>query len=126
MAGEGGPEMKRTLLSILACLVLGACGEGANQPPAASTTPAASPPSGPAAAVAPKSYPAVGVVKAINPKTPSIEILHQDVEGLMPGMQMEFEVTDPALLNGLAVNDAIDFTIEDRTGVMKVTAIKKK
>jgi Cu/Ag efflux protein CusF len=83
-------------------------------------------PSGPAAAVAPRTYPAVGVVKAINPKTPSIEILHEDVEGLMPGMQMEFDVTDATLLNGLAVNDRIDFTIEDRTGIMLVTAIKKK
>lgn len=116
--------MKRTLLFILVCLALTAC--GGNQPPTSSTgTPGASP-SGPAAAVAPKSYPAVGVVKAINPKTPSIEILHEDVEGLMPGMQMEFDVTDAALLNGIAVNDHIDFTIEDRTGVMKVTAIKKK
>jgi len=44
----------------------------------------------------------------------------------MPGMQMEFDVTDAALLNGIAVNDNIDFTIEDRTGIMKVTAIKKK
>ena len=114
--------MKRTFLYILICLALSAC--GANHPPA-SPTPAASP-SGPAAAVAPKSYPAVGVVKAINPKTPSIEILHEDVEGLMPGMQMEFDVTDAALLNGIAVNDRIDFTIEDRTGVMRVTAIKKK
>ena len=115
--------MKRTFLYGLACLALCAC--GTNQPPASTGTPAASP-TGPAAAVAPRSYPAVGVVKAINPKTPSIEILHEDVEGLMPGMQMEFDVTDPALLNGLAVNDRIDFTIEDRTGVMRVTAIKKK
>jgi Cu(I)/Ag(I) efflux system protein CusF len=107
------------------CLALCACGGGANQPSVASTTPAASP-SGPDAAVATRTYPAVGVVKAINPKTPSIEILHEDVEGLMPGMQMEFDVTDPALLNGLAVNDRIDFTIEDKTGIMRVTAIKKK
>ncbi len=44
----------------------------------------------------------------------------------MPAMQMEFEVSDPALLNGLQVNDRIDFTIEDRTGIMRVIAIKKK
>ena len=44
----------------------------------------------------------------------------------MPGMQMEFEVTDAGMLNGLAVNDRIDFTVEDRTGVMRVTSIRKK
>src|SRR4051812_31113053 len=116
--------MKRTVVYIVACVVLAGC--GAHQPPSSSTATPATSPSGPAAAVAPRSYATVGVVKAINPKRPSIEILHEDVEGLMPGMQMEFDVTDPALLNGLAVNDRIDFTIEDRTGIMKVTAIKKK
>ena len=44
----------------------------------------------------------------------------------MPAMQMEFPVTEGALLNGLAVNDRIDFTIVDSTGEMKITAIKKK
>jgi len=41
-------------------------------------------------------------------------------------MQMEFPVTDPNLLNGIAVNDQIDFTIEAAAGTMKVSAIKKK
>jgi|SRR5918992_2923498 Cu/Ag efflux protein CusF len=111
---------------ILACVVLAlfiAC--GANQQTNNHATP--SPPaSGPAAAVTSKGYPAVGVVKAINAKAPSIEIDHGDIEGLMPAMQMEFEVADAAMLNGLAVNDRIDFTVEDRAGVMRVTAIKKR
>ena len=44
----------------------------------------------------------------------------------MPAMQMEFPVTDANLLNGIAVNDRIDFTIENAQAEMKVTAIKKK
>ncbi len=44
----------------------------------------------------------------------------------MPAMQMEFPVTDASILNGIAVNDHIDFTIEAAKGEMKVTAIKKK
>jgi len=44
----------------------------------------------------------------------------------MPAMQMEFPVTDPNLLKGIAVNDQIDFTIEAAKGQMKVSAIKKK
>ena len=82
--------------------------------------------SGPAAAVATNSYKGVGVVKSINLKGPAIEIDHGDIEGLMPAMQMEFPVTDASLLNGIAVNDNIDFTIEAAKGDMKVTAIKKK
>ena len=76
--------------------------------------------------MATRSYPRVGTVKAVDPKAPSIEIDHGDIEGLMPAMQMEFEVSDASLLNGIAVNDRIDFTIEDRTGVMRVIAIKKQ
>jgi len=70
----------------------------------------------------------VGVVKNLypNPKAPAIEIDHGDVAGLMPAMQMEFPVTDPRLLNGIAVNDRIDFTIETTAGQMKVIAITKK
>ncbi|HSD46071.1 MAG TPA: copper-binding protein [Pyrinomonadaceae bacterium] len=83
------------------------------------------PASGPAAAVQTNQYKAVGVVKALNLKDPAIEIDHGDVEGLMPAMQMEFPVTDAKLLNGLAVNDRIDFTIENATDGMKVVAIKK-
>ena len=84
------------------------------------------PASGPAAAVATNQYKATGVVKALNPKGPAIEIDHGDVEGLMPAMQMEFPVPDANLLNGLAVNDRVDFTIENATDGMKVVAIKKQ
>ena len=82
-------------------------------------------PAGPAAAVAANSYKGTGVVKGINLQPPAIEIDHGDIDGLMPAMQMEFPVTDPSLLNGIAVNDRIDFTIEAAKGQMKVSAIKK-
>src|SRR4026209_710701 len=90
----------------------------------AASTPA--PASGPAAAVQTNRYKAEGVVKALNLKGSAIEIDHGDIEGLMPAMQMEFPVTDASLLNGIAVNDRIDFTIVNNAGDMKVTAIKKK
>lgn len=114
--------MRRVSISCGALIVLAAC----SAPPTnKQSTPA---PTGPAAAVQTNSYPAVGVVKKLypNPKAPAIEIDHGDVEGLMPAMQMEFPVTDANLLNGIAVNDQIDFTIETVAGTMKVTAIKKK
>lgn len=119
--------MIRNLL-ILACLLLAfvaACAppdHGANNH--ASPSPSASGPAAPG--VTSKGYPGEGTVKAIDPKAPSIEIDHGDIEGLMPAMQMEFDVTDPALLNGIAVNDRIEFTVEDHAGTMRVTAIKKK
>ena len=108
-----------TSLCLALALVSGCGRNDANQ----KQTP---PASGPAAAIQSNQYKAAGVVKALDPKGPAIEIDHGDVEGLMPAMQMEFPVTDANLLSGLAVNDQIDFTIENATDGMKVVAIKKK
>jgi len=114
-------QKSRVILVCVALIVFGACSkQSANK-----ETPAPAP-SGPAAAVQSKSYEGVGIVRGLNPMAPAINIEHEDIVGLMPGMQMEFPVTDRALLNGLAVNDHIDFTIVNGTGEMKVTAIKKK
>ncbi|HKP83076.1 MAG TPA: copper-binding protein [Pyrinomonadaceae bacterium] len=114
---------KSRVIVVCMALVLGAC---TKQQPADKETPAPTPPSGPAAAVQPNTYQGVGVVKALNPRAPAIEIDHEEIVGLMPAMQMEFPVTDGALLSGLAVNDRIDFTVVEKTGVIRVTAIKKK
>jgi Cu/Ag efflux protein CusF len=109
------------ILSFAVLTLIAACGNQAG--PSQTKAP---PPSGPAAAVQTMSYQGVGVVKGLNPKLPAIEINHEDIVGLMPAMQMEFPVTDRALLNGLAINDHIDFTIENAAGNMRITAIKKK
>lgn len=113
----------RMMIVFGALLLLSACGAPPTNKQTASATP-----SGPAAAVQTNLYHGAGVVKAIftNPKAPAIEIDHGDIDGLMPAMQMEFPVTDPKLLNGIAVNDKIDFTIQAAAGQMKVSEIKKK
>jgi Cu/Ag efflux protein CusF len=90
-------------------MFLAACGHE-NTPNSSATPP---PASGPAAAVQTNQYKGEGIVKALNPKAPSIEIDHGELGALMPAMQMEFPVTDANLLNGLAVNDRIDFTVEN-------------
>src|SRR6476646_11962536 len=105
------------VIIVLATLIgLSACGAPPTNKQSAPTS------SGPAAAVQTNSYHGVGVVKHVytNPKAPAIEIDHGDIDGLMPAMQMEFPVTDPKLLDGVAVNDRIDFTIEAAAGQMKV------
>ena len=109
----------RIVIICVALILVAAC----NKQPANNQTNA---PTGPAAAVAINTYKGVGVVKSINLKNPAIEIDHGDIDGLMPAMQMEFPVTDPSLLKGIAVNDRIDFTIEAAKGQLKVSAIKKK
>ena len=112
---------KSLIVVCLGLIVTAAC---SNQPSNQQQVPP--PASGPAAAVQANSYQGVGVVKSLNPKLPAIEIDHEEVVGLMPAMQMEFPVTEASLLNGLAVNDRVDFTVVDEAGQMRITAIKKK
>jgi Cu/Ag efflux protein CusF len=73
----------------------------------------------------------VGVITKIvtEPKygnEPSVELNHEEIEGLMPAMIMEFYVKDKALLNNLKVGDNVEFTIEEKGGSEIVSAIKKK
>ena len=116
------PLMRHLVIVCGILMVLSGCGS----PPANKQS--GSTPTGPAAAVQSNSYHGEGVVKKVfpNPKAPAIEIDHGDIDGLMQAMQMEFPVTDASLLNGIAVNDRIDFTIDATAGQMKVIAIKKK
>lgn len=111
------------IIASLALALVAACGSRDRVGPTAPATPT---PSASATALPANTYQGVGVVKSISPKVPAIEIDHEDIVGLMQGMQMEFPVTDAALLNGLAVNDRVDFTIDNNTGEMKIIAIKKK
>lgn len=117
-----GSLMRRVVIVFGASIVLSACGTPPTNKQSAPTA------TGPAAAVQTNSYHGEGVVKKVftNPKAPAIEIDHGDIDGLMPAMQMEFPVTDPGLLNGIAVNDRIEFTIDATAGQMRVSAIKKK
>lgn len=110
---------QKGLIAVCLALAATAACSSSSQPPPSTV-------SGPAAAVQTNSYQGVGIVKSVNPKAPAIEIDHGEIVGLMPAMQMEFPVTDASLLNGIAVNDRIDFTIVSGTGEMKITAIKKK
>jgi Cu/Ag efflux protein CusF len=43
----------------------------------------------------------------------------------MPAMQMQFHVKDRALLEGLAPEDRITFTIENGIGGLRIIAIHK-
>ena len=82
-------------------------------------------PEGPAAAVQAHTYVAVGTVKSIDLKMPAIEIDHEDIKGLMPAMQMQFHVKDKALLEGLAPEDRVTFTVESGVGGLKIVSIHK-
>lgn len=70
-------------------------------------------------------YKGKGTVTKIDLTAGSVELNHENIEGLMPAMQMEFYVMDKAMLMGLKVGDAVDFVIEFKGGRETINSIKK-
>jgi protein SCO1/2 len=68
-------------------------------------------------------YEARGVVREVRPEWKQVVIAHEDIEGLMPAMTMNFDVEDPALLARLERGQAIAFSVEaDAQGYRVVEA----
>lgn len=67
-----------------------------------------------------------GVVVEIDKEKGKVKINHEKIDGYMDAMTMWFFVKDKALLDGLAANDRIDFTITEEQSSDLITAIKKK
>lgn len=70
-------------------------------------------------------YPGKGKVIKTDTTIGSVELNHGDVPGLMPAMQMEFYVSDKALLKGIQTGDEVDFTIEYKGGTETITRLAK-
>jgi Cu/Ag efflux protein CusF len=60
-------------------------------------------------------YRGVGVVTAINPATGSLTINHQEIEGLMPAMEMLFQVDPRTLSDRVKPGDKVEFQLEGKT-----------
>lgn len=80
--------MRGAAAALLLFLLPSACGEGARH------------------------YEARGVVREVRPEWRQVVIAHEDIEGLMPAMTMNFDVPDSALLGTLEKGQLISFTLE--------------
>ena len=58
----------------------------------------------------------IGVVRAIGTDRGTITIEHGDIPGLMKAMTMTFHAESPALLEGLAPGQAVDFHVREEAG----------
>lgn len=121
-------KLKISLVSLLLLSTfLGCSKEITNvKTPERSTTPSVSP-TPIATPSIPKDgdYPARGVVKKVNMDAGSVEIDHENIEGLMEPMVMEFFVKDKAMLKGLSVGDKVDFVLQYKHPTETVVSIKK-
>jgi Cu/Ag efflux protein CusF len=57
----------------------------------------------------------IGVVTAIDPETGSLTVNHQEIVGLMPPMEMLFNVSPRSLSDGVRPGDKIEFHLENKT-----------
>jgi Cu/Ag efflux protein CusF len=70
-------------------------------------------------------YPGRGKVTKINTELGSIELEHDEIQGVMPAMTMEFYVTDKALLIGVKAGETVDFTLRVKGPTETISAIRK-
>ena len=57
----------------------------------------------------------IGVVTDIDADTGALTINHQEIKGLMPAMEMLFNVDPRSLSDGVKPGDRIEFSVEDKT-----------
>jgi protein SCO1/2 len=69
-------------------------------------------------------YDARGVVRDVQKEYAQLVIEHEDIEGLMPAMTMNFGVADPALLETLEPGNRIEFRLEVTPKSYRVLAAK--
>jgi Cu/Ag efflux protein CusF len=69
---------------------------------------------------------AEGVVESVDAAAGKVTIDHGEIPGLMGAMTMTFDVSDPAMLSGIAAGDEVNFDVRYENGSYEVTAISKK
>lgn len=66
-----------------------------------------------------------GEVRRIDPEMKKVTLRHGPIPNLqMPDMTMVFQVTDPAILQGLKVGDKVRFKADKVNGAYTVTAVE--
>jgi len=72
-----------------------------------------------------KPYPGTGVITLINLKEGWVEIKHEEIQGLMPAMTMEFWVKNRSLLKRVRVGDTVDFVVVETEKGEFVTKLER-
>jgi len=73
-----------------------------------------------------KLYPIKGKVLAVDLEKPFVKLDHEDIPGLMQGMHMSFDVSDPSMLDGLKEGDQVEGQLKVVGGKYVITELKKR
>lgn len=81
----------------------------------------------PAAPPAAAAITGVGKVAAVDAKAGTVKLDHDAIAALdWPAMSMTFTATDPAMLSGLAVGDAVTFEIKSAAESSVISKVEKQ
>ncbi len=69
-------------------------------------------------------YEVTGTVMAVDRHQRQIKIAHGDIPGLMPAMTMNFDVADPALLDGMYAGAHVHFQLERSATLLRIISIE--
>lgn len=72
-----------------------------------------------------KEYPITGRVVAVGDDKQSVTLDHEEIPGLMPGMEMKFSVDDPAIVTGIEPEDRVQGRIFVKDGSYVIRELKK-
>lgn len=73
-----------------------------------------------------KQYELTGKVVAVGEDRKSVTIDHEDIAGLMKGMEMNFKVSDPKVLSDIQSGDQVRGHLKVESGNYIVTHLKKQ
>jgi Cu/Ag efflux protein CusF len=73
-----------------------------------------------------KRYEIKGKVVSVDPKKPAIKLDHEDIPGLMKAMEMEFDVEDAKVLNGIKPGDQIEGELVKEKSRYLITRLEKR
>lgn len=71
-------------------------------------------------------YPIRGKVLAVNPQKPSVTLDHEDIPGLMKGMEMEFAVDDAKMLEDIKIGDQVQGRLKKGRSGYVITRLEKR
>lgn len=79
----------------------------------------------PACERGPRLYDAEGTLGEVRADLRQVVIDHEDIPGLMPAMTMNFDVADPALLEGLSAGDHVHFKLAHDGASYRIVEISR-
>jgi Cu/Ag efflux protein CusF len=71
-------------------------------------------------------YEIKGKVVAVDPGKPAVTLDHEDIPGLMKGMEMEFGVSDPKVVEGLKPGDQVHGRLRKSDSGYVITRLEKR